>query len=514
MILQNPVIPADVPDVDVIRVDDTFYMVSTTMFFMPGAVLLRSKDLAHWEIATYLFDKIADNDFYELKNGKNAYGVGQWATSLAYKDGLFYACFVCHDQKKTYIYYTDQIENRNWNHYEIDEVFHDMSFLFFEGHSYLVYGTGHISIVELKDDLSGVKEGGLRQPLFDTDFEDMGLPCEGCRAYVKDGYIYLNFIEWPKEGKGHGRRREVSYRSKTLTGPYEKKILMDDDCGYLNRGVAQGSLVEAKDGSWYSVLFQDHGAVGRIPYVLPVVWEDNWPVLGIHGKVPKTFELPFEEFKAEPIIISDSFNHDSDELPLQFEWNHNPIPEAWSFTKRPGYLRLTTAQLAQGFMTARNTLTERTNTPYSNFTIEADVSMMKDGDYAGLAAFMSFFGTIGVKKEDGAYYLSLCKKKEDGSQYEEACLALSEKEGFDPSSIFFMVDFNFGDGKEDDLATFYYSLDGHNYEILGQALHMLYTLDVFVGYRIGIFNYATKELGGFVDFRNLEYLDQSVDADC
>ena len=34
---------------------------------------------------------------------------------------------------------------------------------------------------------------------------------------------------------------------------------------------------------------------------------------------------------------------------------------------------------------------------------------------------------------------------------------------------------------------------------------MLYTLDHFMGYRIGIFNYASKETGGYVDFKNFEY---------
>ena len=44
----NPVIFADVPDVDVIRVDDNFYMISTTMHPMPGAPIMRSKDLINW----------------------------------------------------------------------------------------------------------------------------------------------------------------------------------------------------------------------------------------------------------------------------------------------------------------------------------------------------------------------------------------------------------------------------------------------------------------------------------
>ena len=32
----NPLIPTDYPDPDVIRVDDTYYMVSTHMHFLPG----------------------------------------------------------------------------------------------------------------------------------------------------------------------------------------------------------------------------------------------------------------------------------------------------------------------------------------------------------------------------------------------------------------------------------------------------------------------------------------------
>ena len=93
---------------------------------------------------------------------------------------------------------------------EINEVFHDMSFLFWEDVPYLVYGNGDIRIVELKRDLSGVQEGGLHRLLLQTASEGMMLRCEGCRAIVRNGYIYLLFIDWPKGG----RRREVCYRSQ------------------------------------------------------------------------------------------------------------------------------------------------------------------------------------------------------------------------------------------------------------------------------------------------------------
>lgn len=57
----NPVIWADVPDPDVIRVGDDFYMVSTTMHLMPGCPIMHSKDLVNWEIINYVFDTLEDS---------------------------------------------------------------------------------------------------------------------------------------------------------------------------------------------------------------------------------------------------------------------------------------------------------------------------------------------------------------------------------------------------------------------------------------------------------------------
>lgn len=88
----NPVLWADVPDPDVIRVDDTFYMVSTTMHLMPGAPIMRSKDLVNWETVSYVFDRLTDTPKYDMKEG-TVYGRGQWATSLRYHKGKFYAYF-------------------------------------------------------------------------------------------------------------------------------------------------------------------------------------------------------------------------------------------------------------------------------------------------------------------------------------------------------------------------------------------------------------------------------------
>lgn len=104
--MDNPVIWADMPDPDVVRVDDTYYFMSTTMFYMPGAPIMQSKDLVNWELAGYVFDKLTDSPRYDLQEG-TAYGRGQWATSLQHHKGRFYALFCANesgDMGRTYLY--------------------------------------------------------------------------------------------------------------------------------------------------------------------------------------------------------------------------------------------------------------------------------------------------------------------------------------------------------------------------------------------------------------------------
>ncbi len=496
MLVRNPIIWADMPDPDILRVGDTYYMVSTTMFMMPGGPILKSKDLVHWEIVSYIFNSIEDNDIYRLKNGKHAYGKGQWAISLKYYRGKYYACFVCHDMKKTYIYHSDDIEKSGWKRYVLEGVYHDMSFLFDNDRPYLIYGNGEIGIVELKEDLSGVKEDGVKRILFSTPSDNMRLRCEGCRAYKLNGYYYLLFIDWPKDG--HGRRRVMCCRSEELLGDYEWKVLLDDDMGYHNMGIAQGALIDTPSGDWYAVLFQDHGAVGRIPYLIPVTWENGWPVIGQNGKVPESFEVPFQEYAAKPLIISDSFNY-SENLPdLRWEWNHNPDADCWSFTERPGFLRLRTKTPVNDILTARNILTQRTSGPRCAFTVELDTEGMKPGDYAGLIAFQGNYGTVGIKiGSKGEGNVLSCRKNGGGRQ------AAEYEARFSGKRVFLKIAFDFENSR--DIASFHVSEDGVKWRKIGRELQMKYTLDMFIGCRIGIFYYSETEAGGSADFRNFNF---------
>ena len=169
------IIPADFPDPDIIRVNDTYYMVSTTMHFMPGCVILRSHNLVDWEHAAYVYDELEPTEKETLADNKGAYGKGMWAASLQYHNGKFYISFVANDTGKTYLFTSEKIEGP-WQRSQIKGFYHDMSLLFDDdGRVYCVSGNMNISLTEMEPDLSGPKAGGINKVIIRDDPERVGL---------------------------------------------------------------------------------------------------------------------------------------------------------------------------------------------------------------------------------------------------------------------------------------------------------------------------------------------------
>ena len=503
----NPIIWADVPDDDVIRVGDTYYMVSTTMFFSPGAPIMKSKDLVSWEICNYVFDTYANGDVQNLKNGKHDYAHGQWATSLRYneKEKKYYAFFGSYGSNKSYICSTDDIENGEWSRVELNGMYHDASILFDDdGRNYLVYGAGGTcNIKEFNSDMTGWKSGGAEKQLFKTNFDN--LAGEGWHIQKINGYYYIFGIAWPT---GHGRL-EFVYRSKDLLGYYESKTVLDSSLGSYGAGVAQGGIVDTPDGKWYGLLFQDHGSVGRIPVLVPVTWQNDWPMMGVNGKAPLTLDLG--SGVGTDLAGDDSFDYSSNDLALEWQWNHNPDNSAWSVTEREGWLRLKNKNIATNLLNARNTLTMRTEGPACSSYIKLDASNMKAGDYAGLSAFQLMYGCIGVRVDDSGskkVYMSV----NGGNDIGNSSNKIVAEENMNGDEIYLKVDFKFANVGSDgsssnniDKANFYYSYDGMNWTKLGQELSMSYDLKLFTGYRSGIYSYPTKTTGGYADIDFFEY---------
>lgn len=496
--VENPMLWADVPDPDVLRVGDTYYMVSTTMHLMPGAPIMRSTDLKNWQTVGYIFDRLTDSPRYDLQQG-TVYGRGQWATSLKYHHGRFYALLAPNERGAmgdTYIYTALKAEGP-WTLVSRLPHFHDCS-LFFDDddRAYAIYGTGEM--MELKPDLTGVVEGS-HQLLFQRDAEETGL-LEGSRMVKHRGRYYLLMISqvWGVPGR---HRREVCYRADDIRGSYEKHVILESDFGGFPY-VGQGTIFDTPEGDWFAIIFQDRGGVGRVPLLMPCRWVDGWPMLGDEeGRVPERVRLPRTGQPAASIVCSDDFSATG--LGLHWQWNHNPIDADWSLKARPGWLRLKPSRVVPNLYLAPNTLTQRMLGPQSVATVCLDLSHLRDGDRAGFAAFCDETSALTVRKAGRRLLLSMdhysvrlaLPDKTVGSVGEQR---LSADIPLSQPLIWLRIAVDFR--KDRDTATFHYSLNGTEWHQLGPEAALRYDWQrFFMASKFAVFCYATKRIGGWLD---------------
>ena len=478
---RNPLFWADYPDPDIIRVGEYYYLVTTTMHLMPGAPIMRSKDLQHWETVSYLFDELKDIPAYDL-NGGTKYGQGQWATSLRYHKGKFYALFVTNGVPGSWIYTTED-PAKGWTlHSHLKGFYHDAS-LFFDDDDrvYVFSGSGSVDITELEADLSKEKEGGFKRHLEVQDTYDHGL-LEGSRVIKHNGYYYLIMISWPRTG-----RHQLAYRAKSLDGRWEKRDILTDNFDQIGN-VGQGTIVDGPNGEWYGVIFQDRGGVGRILTLSPVRWVDGWPLIGDEdGQV-----TPCNEVST---------------VTLDRQWNHNPDKTAYTYNAKKKELVLRTASVVDNLFMARNTLTWRMWGPTCSDTVCLDISGMKDGDRAGFAAFNGDAGLLTVCRDGGKTQLVLTEESVVLNQQKQVTdNKVTEKARVDikGKQVWLRIHGDFNRGR--DMATFEYSLDGKTFQPLGGEFKMRFDYRrLFMGTRYAVFNYATKTKGGQVKVKNFQF---------
>ncbi len=501
----NPIIKTDYPDPDVIRVGSVYYMVSTTMYFMPGGALLRSYDLVNWELMGYLYDKLDDSPAERMEQEQTEYAGGMWAPSIRYHNGRFYVFFVSHNAGVNYLFTADSIEGP-WSKQAVTGNFHDASLFFEDGRAYVVYGNRDIYITELNEELTGAKENGLHRQLLHDDGEGLGY--EGAHIYKIGKYYYLFLINWPKGSV----RTENCFRAESLEGTFKGgKVLRD--CGdFPGRGAAQGGIVDTPDGRWFSVMFRDMGAVGRIPVLCPVTWKDDFPVFGVDGVIPASFPTVETDCKCEPLYVSDPFKYGAsgDEKPglkLPWQWNHQPDNNMW-YIGEGGGLRIVTDKICANLTHARNTLTQRMMWPRCEARVTVDATDLNDGDFIGLCVLQCRYAMIGIKKELAAAYLVVVA-------FDEAAMPRSmgaadvmpgrimEKFRIKGQRLRVSVKADFEHDRDE--AEFSYLNDGE-WITVGEPHKMSFSLTHFTGNRFGLCCYSTRKTGGTGQFEDFEYI--------
>ena len=478
----------DFADGDIIRVGDTYYYSASTMHYSPGAPVLRSYDLVNWEYAGHSVPRLDfDSGAYDL-NGSRAYVKGIWASAFNYRpSNSTYYWLGCTEFNRTYVY-TSASAGSGWSKKaRINKCYYDAGLMFDNDTPYVAYGNGTISVAQLSSDLTSE----VRSQAVYTTPSTIGT-LEGSRMYKRGNYYYI-WVTRPANG-------QYVLRSTSPWGPYEQRQVLLNLPGPISGGGVphQGGLVQTEKGDWWYMAFTDAYPGGRMPTLAPISWSgDGWPVLQtVNGRWGASYPKPdiSTTRTVQPMTGPETFTDPA--LAPRWEWNHNPDPSKFSTGNG---LRLSTATVTNDLYNARNTLTHRIQGPASTATIQLNHAGMANGDRAGLALLRDQSAWIGVRKDNGVTRVSMTNGLSMSTSGWTTTGTGSEAAGagVSGSTIWLRASANIqpGSGRT---ATFSYSTDGTTFTNLGPAFTLTNDWQFFMGYRFGLFNYATSALGGSV----------------
>ncbi|MCU0917041.1 MAG: glycoside hydrolase 43 family protein [Planctomycetes bacterium] len=502
----NPLFYEEFEDPDIIRVGDTYYLAGTTMHMNPAVQLMQSRDLVNWELAGYCMDRLDLGPAFRLEDGRGIYGRGIWAPCLRYHKGTFYV-FSNVNGVGLQVFRSQSI-NGPWERNQLPGR-HDLSVLFDDdGKIYLISGNrSPYPIEELAPDLKSFVPGIRRQ----LDAR-MG---EGHHLYkVKGKYYDISAIPGATTD-------QMVARADSIDGPWTvERMVQGESLGVTiaaparatpgDRGLTlhQGGMCDTRSGEWWSVIMQDHGSAGRMVALVPITWDNGFPLIGLPGnlrKAPNTWIKPNTGISQDPkpsFIHDDDF--DSDKLNPHWQWNHVPDDNKWSITEKPGVLRLHSLP-ANDFYAARNSICQRPPGPESIMTVELDTSGMVAQDTAGLALLSSPYAWIGVVKTAEGTLLQMLDNAGSGGRGRRGGTPAIPPQppttgpANPPRHLWLRVHCNF----DIDQALFSWSADGKEFMPLGKPFTMTFQLTTFQGVRPALFHYNTSgQPGGYVDFDN------------
>lgn len=482
---RNPILNGNFPDSDVEQLGDKWYMISSRGTSMKGMTILESEDLVNWEIIGGIVDSIT---------WKTRTGV--WAGDLVHR-GDHWLCYFIDFEKGLFVCKSKDIRGP-WStpHLMLERAGMTDPAVFWDEEQQQAYLLCNYQIDELE------LERIYHQRLFRLSWDGYELLDEGKDVYVGvgaeaakihriNGLYYLFISEWTMDGKGNKvDRRQIVLRAPTIDGPYEKRVLLERDTKTM-RSCSQGSLVQAPNGSWwyFHQLVQSRDSYeGRPQFLIPVHWQDGWPILGEDvdengiGNTVWQARKPIPGKPIRGVQTDDDFSNE--QLAPQWGWSGNPIAGKWSLTERKGCLRLYGMKPSNPKSPQRSVsnrvIQRKMGRAVDTMTTKMSVEAMVEGQRGGLMLTGSNYAAVGVEKSCEGYRVYL--------DTPEGVVYSLPVEG---EWVWLRTTLNQRDG------TALYSLDGRHFEPIGDTFKM--TTAGFNGISISLFSLQEAGLG-YVDF--------------
>ncbi len=411
----NPILPGFHPDPSVCRIDDDYFLVTSSFEYYPGVPIFHSKDLVHWRQIGNCLDRPN-----QLSLGDSGGRDGIYAPTIRFHKGQLYLVTTNVGHGGNF-YVTAADPAGPWSDpVWIDTVRFDPSFLFDDDGTVYYTRRGNSGIDQARIDTSS---GALLETPREIAHGLCSVDIEGPHLYKIDNWYYLLAAEGgTRAGHMATIRRSVSPWGPFEPCPHNPILTNRHRPGNHLRDIGHAELVEAHDGSWWLFCLgtRQHTCdpatpLGRETFLMPVSWRDGWPVVHNDGVVTPTVDAPHgpaaHSWPAEP--NRDEFNDRS--LAPCWVTLRRPPAAVMSLSERPGWLRL------HGDAAALNDIASpafiaRRQTAFA-FCAETllDFNPATDNEEAGLCVFMTnrFHYALCITRRDGAVTALLRKRVGD-----------------------------------------------------------------------------------------------------
>lgn len=495
---QNPVISGFHPDPSICRIENDFYLVTSSFEYFPGVPLFHSKDLIHW---TQIGHCLTRPSQLKLTNCPPSGGI--YAPTIRYNDGIFYMVTTNVPDKGNFLVHTTNPKGEWSDPVWLSQGGIDPSLYFENGKCYLVSNPANmISLCQINP-ITGEQLTPSKRIWSGTG----GRYPEAPHIYKKDNWYYLMISEG---GTEYGHKVTIA-RSRHINGPYVSNpanpilthINMNAQLSPI-QGTGHADLVQAKDGSWWMVCLAFrpqsglHHLLGRETFLAPVRWDkDAWPVVNGNGTLSLQMNVPtLPQSPTLPEISRTEFN--KGKLGPEWVYLRNPKSENYSFTPK-GTLRLKATSVHLRDLGSPTFIARRQKHVFFTAGTTVELHDAFVGDKAGITVFMN----------NHSHYDLVVEQKSEEEQsivlhYRLGALDHIEKEIPLPEKgrIQFQV------RGDKDFYTFSYATNGKAFQEIGQ-MNTRYlsseTTGGFTGIMLGLF--ATSETTSSDAHADFDYFD-------
>lgn len=453
---RNPVIAGFHPDPSIVRVGGDYYLVNSSFAYFPGLPIFHSRDLVNWKQIGHALSRRSQLRF-ENRQGMSR---GIFAPTIRFHDGLFYIITTDVDGIGNF-YITAADPAGPWSDPvrlpEINGIDPDI-FFDADGRVYITHngepeGTalydGHRAIWMWEFDLENRKVvAGSGKVIVNAGADPKTQPIwiEGPHLYKINDWYYLSCAE----GGTGDQHSQVVFRTRNLADPFmpfeQNPILTQRDLDPSRQNpvtsTGHADFVQTSGGEWWAVFLgvrpyeRDFYNTGRETFMLPVHWQDEWPVI-LEAQTPVPWQvkrpgLPADQARVPPQTGNFTWRDDFERLALKPDWIRLRTSETrWAnVDPETGFLRLTalSASLKDKTQPAYLARVQQHRRFAASTRMELPAA---ENIAAGLAAFQNsaFHYFLGVKKTPRAYTVFL-EEVRDGVSSVAAETELSSQQGY------------------------------------------------------------------------------------